>query len=216
MPPEQLALDVLMERSAFVARQTSTQEVERLRDYLHDAIRALEFEGPSKPCYVILSEPAGVLWARIVGCCALLGNVGADGSAEGASKFEPQKEARRVQEEFAPTGCFVETASHFLDDVGKKHSWSTALFKAQKGGKSLAPPFAARHVCAHPQACESWRREPPSATRWCLSSITTPSISRRNGSDKSVIRNLLFCRTLLNIFHVRCSCFFGAEEEDKC
>ena len=50
MPPEQLALDVLMERCAFVARQTSTQELERLKDYLHDAIRALEFDGPSKPC----------------------------------------------------------------------------------------------------------------------------------------------------------------------
>ena len=64
---------------------------------------------------------------------------------------------RGVQEEFAPTGCFVEKASHFLDDVGKKHSWSTALFKGQKGGKSLAPPVVVRHVCAHPQACEAER-----------------------------------------------------------
>ena len=50
MPPEQLALDVLMEKSAFVARQTSTQELERLKDYLHDATQALEFGCPSKPC----------------------------------------------------------------------------------------------------------------------------------------------------------------------
>ena len=85
----------------------------RPRKYLHDAIRALQF--------------------------ALLGNVDADGSAQGASKFGPGKK-RRVQEEFAPIGsCFVEKVSHFLDDVGKEHIWLTGLFKSQKGGKSLAP-----------------------------------------------------------------------------
>ena len=76
MAPEQLALEVLMERSAFVARQQSTRELERPRGSPHDAIQVLEFGGPSKPCLDILSRPPGVLWASIVECCALLGNVG--------------------------------------------------------------------------------------------------------------------------------------------
>ena len=73
MPPEELALEVVIEKSTFVARHKSTQELERPRDYLHDAIHALEFEDPSKPCLDILSKPAGVLRASIVECCALAG-----------------------------------------------------------------------------------------------------------------------------------------------
>ena len=46
MPPEQLALEILLERSAFVARQKTTQELERLRDSAHDVIQALELEDP--------------------------------------------------------------------------------------------------------------------------------------------------------------------------
>ena len=45
--PWQLALGVLMERSAFVARQKSTQELERLKDSPHDAIQTLQFQDPS-------------------------------------------------------------------------------------------------------------------------------------------------------------------------
>ena len=48
MPPEQLVLEVLMEKSAFVARQKSTQELERPSDCQHDAVEALKFEDPSK------------------------------------------------------------------------------------------------------------------------------------------------------------------------
>ena len=55
-----------MDKSALVAREKSTRELERLRDYLHDASRALEFEDPSKPCLGMLSKLAGVLWASIV------------------------------------------------------------------------------------------------------------------------------------------------------
>ena len=53
MPPEPLASEVLMVRSAFVARQNSTQELQHSRDYLHDAVPALEFEDPSKLCLVL-------------------------------------------------------------------------------------------------------------------------------------------------------------------
>ena len=56
LPPGQA--EVLMEKCAFVARQKSTQELERLRDYLHHAIQALEFKDPSKPCLDILSVQA--------------------------------------------------------------------------------------------------------------------------------------------------------------
>ena len=41
---EHLTLEVLMEKSAFVALQKPTQELERLRGLLHDAIQALEIE----------------------------------------------------------------------------------------------------------------------------------------------------------------------------
>ena len=77
MPPEQLALEVLMEKS--------TPELERLRCSPHDSKQALAFED----CLNILIKAAGVLWANIVECCALLGNVGevGDGEADGVSKF---------------------------------------------------------------------------------------------------------------------------------
>ena len=48
-----------MEKSAFVARQKSTQELERLRDSPHGTIQALEFEDPSKTCLDTLSKPLG-------------------------------------------------------------------------------------------------------------------------------------------------------------
>ena len=49
MPPEEIALEVPMARSALVAWQKFTQELVRLRDSLHDANQALEFEDPLKP-----------------------------------------------------------------------------------------------------------------------------------------------------------------------
>ena len=42
-------VEVLMVKAAFVARKGSTQELGRLRDFLHGAIQALGFEDPSKP-----------------------------------------------------------------------------------------------------------------------------------------------------------------------
>ena len=59
MPAEPLALEVLMEKSAFVARQKSTQELERLRDSPHGATQAPEFEDPLKTCLDTLSKPLG-------------------------------------------------------------------------------------------------------------------------------------------------------------
>ena len=58
IPPEQLALEVLMEKSAFVARKKSTQELERLGDHVHDSIQALEFEDPSKDALLGYPEQA--------------------------------------------------------------------------------------------------------------------------------------------------------------
>ena len=98
MPPEQLALEVLMEKSAFVARRKSTQELDRLRHYPHDAIQSLEFEHPTKPCLDFLSKPTSVLWTSIMECCALLGNVGevGDGEADGVSFSGSGEQAKRV------------------------------------------------------------------------------------------------------------------------
>ena len=113
-----------------------------------------------------------------MGCCALLGNVGADGLAEGASKFGPEKDGKRVQGEFAPIcRCFVEKASHFLDDVGKEQSWFTGLFKAQKGGKSLAP---------------LWPQTPP-----CPSSDT----ARAGGENHLLQHDAAFLRSLRHRYH---------------
>ena len=150
-----------MEKFAFVARQKSTRELERLRDYLHDASQTLEFEDPSKPWLDILSKRASVLWASIVECCAMLRNVGDVGGGEADGELassDHKKEAKRVQEEFARIArFFVEKASQVLGGVGKEHSWFTAL-------------------CAHPRACESWRREARCAARSCLSQTSTPTI----------------------------------------
>ena len=103
-----------MEKSAFVAQQKSTQEVERRKDCLHDAIRALEFEDPPKHCLEILNKLVGVLWASIVECCALLGNIGevGGGEADGVSKFRKEDQVKRVQEEFSSIArFFVENTS---------------------------------------------------------------------------------------------------------
>ena len=90
--PEQLAL----EKSALVERQKSMRELERLRDYLPDAIEAHEFEDPPKPCHNILTKLADVLWASIVECCVLLGNVGrvVEGEADGVSKLGSDEQAK--------------------------------------------------------------------------------------------------------------------------
>ena len=112
-PPEQHSSEVLMEKSAFVAQQKSTHEVERLKDCLHDAIQALEFEDPPKHCLDILNKLVGVLWASIVECCVLLGNIGdvGDGEADGVGKFGQEDQAKRVQEEFSSIArFFVEKA----------------------------------------------------------------------------------------------------------
>ena len=78
-------------------------------------------------------------------------------------------------------------ATQFLDDVGGEHGWFVAFLKAHEAGKSLA------------QACESWRRESRSATRSCFTTETTPSMSRRRVSEKSVLLNSLFFQVWLNI-----------------
>ena len=186
-------MEVLMERSACVARQKSTQELERPRGSLHDAIPAVEFEDPSKPCLDNLSKPAGVPWESIVECCASLGNVGkvGDGEVDGVSKFGSEEQAKRVQEEFAPiTRFFVETASELLGDVGKEHGWFIALLKTQK--ESRWHHSGRRRLCAHAQACEWWRR---------ITLCDNYAIDiNATVSEKSVIRNSFFCHIWSNIF----------------
>ena len=80
-----------MERSACVARQKSTQELERLRGSLHDAIPAVEFEDlskrpPGNPEQALqafrgqaASWSAALRWATLERC--------GDGEVDGVSKF---------------------------------------------------------------------------------------------------------------------------------
>ena len=171
-----------MEKSAFVARQKSTQGLERLRACLHDAIQGLQFEDPSKPCLDILSKLTGLLWARIVECRALLGNdgEGGDGEAGGVSKFGSEVQAKRVQEEFAPIArFFVEKASPFLDGVGKDHGWFIAVLKT-----GLREPAERLTFCSRiAPFCDTWATD-----------------LRRRASEKSVVRNSFFCQIWLTTY----------------
>ena len=87
------------------------------------------------------------------GVLSLAVNVGEvdDGEADGVSKFGPEEQLRRVQEELAPITRFF--VGQFLDGVGKEHSWFIALLKARKEGK-LSAPFWSR---TPPRPCSGWR-----------------------------------------------------------
>ena len=94
MPPEHFALVVLLEKSAFAARQKCTRELECLMGYLQDVIQALGFEDPSELRLGIQSKLAGVLWTSNVECCALMGNIVVGGEADGVSKFGSDEQAK--------------------------------------------------------------------------------------------------------------------------
>ena len=158
MPPEQIASEVLMGKSPFVARQKTTHELERLLD--------------------ILSKPAGVLWASIVECCALLDNDGevGDGEADGVSKFRSEKHAKRMQEEFAPIACFGDS------NLGRRGSGARLVHCDLQGIKRKVSRW-------HHSGRRGWRElaeKSASAKRSCFSAIITPSMSRRRVADKSV------------------------------
>ena len=68
MPPGQLAVEVLVEKSAFDAQQQSTEELERPRDYLQCNSCALvrgPFEAlpghPEQACRLLAGKHRGVL-----------------------------------------------------------------------------------------------------------------------------------------------------------
>ena len=92
----------------------------------------------------------------------MLGNIGevGDGEADGVTKFGPQEQPKRVQEQFAPiVRFFVEKASQILDDVGELHGWFIASSRLRRKVRRWHHS-GRRRFRAHAQACESWRREP--------------------------------------------------------
>ena len=96
MRPVELALEVILEKPEGLS--TRCQSSARVRG----PVEALPEHPEQACCRVGIAES-----------CALLGNVGEEGEADGVSKIGSEEQAKRVQEEFAPIGRFVEKASQF-------------------------------------------------------------------------------------------------------
>ena len=96
-----------MEKSASTARQKSTQELERLRDYLHDFIQGSSSRTRRSAAWTSSAMQAfcgRVPWSAAPWWAAEKGWV--HGEADGVRNFGSEEHATRVQEECAPIARF--------------------------------------------------------------------------------------------------------------
>ena len=209
MPPEQRMSEVLMERSAFVARQNSTLELGSLspRTRRSPAVDIL-----SKPRRPSVGKPRGVLsftgrrW-RGVG----------DGEGDGISQVSDQRSKRgECRRSSRPS-----PASSWRRRVNSWTTWprSTAgslrSCKAQQEGKSVAPFWLQTSPCPCTGLRELAERITFSNTIvLCLRQLRH-QISGRRVSEKSVIRNSLCCQIWLKILHVRFLCFLEPRKKNR-
>ena len=96
----------------------------------------------------------------------------------------------------------VETASEFLDDVGKEHIGSLRS-SSQRNKVSLWHHSGRRRLRAHAQACDSWRMESHYATD-----------IKAKGFGEVSFSELTFLQALVDYIHIRSPCYLEQKNID--